>query len=213
MGRRAVDRAASSSVARAVAASEVEPIVPAYQSFEAFRAEGGYQLLRDCLDGRRDREELITAVEQAELRGMGGAGFRSAIKWRLVRQQAAPRLMVVNADEGEPGTFKDRYISSASRTACWLACCWPPGWSRPRRSTSISATSIRTSARSSCGRSPRLDAEGLDPRHADSPPPRRRGVHLRRGVGDAREHRGQAGLTRATSPPSPRRSASSAGPR
>jgi formate dehydrogenase len=104
-----VDRAAPGEVTRAAAECLIEPVIPAYQSLEAFEAEGGYHLLRECLDGRRDREELVAAVEQSELRGMGGAGFRSGIKWRTVRQQPLPRLMVVNADEGEPGTFKDRY--------------------------------------------------------------------------------------------------------
>jgi NADH:ubiquinone oxidoreductase subunit F (NADH-binding)/NADH:ubiquinone oxidoreductase subunit E len=109
VGQHAVDRAAADSVARVVAAGQTGAVVPEYQGFDAFQVEGGYQLLRDCLEGKLDREEMITAVEQAELRGMGGAGFRSGIKWRMVRQQPRPRLMVVNADEGEPGTFKDRY--------------------------------------------------------------------------------------------------------
>jgi formate dehydrogenase beta subunit len=109
VGERAVDRATVAAVAEALAAGLTAPAIPPYQSLEAFQAEGGYEFLRECLDGRRDREELIAAVELAELRGMGGAGFRSGIKWRMVRQQPSPRLMVVNADEGEPGTFKDRY--------------------------------------------------------------------------------------------------------
>ena len=66
--------------------------------------------LRECLEGRRDRDELVQAIEHSELRGLGGAGFRSGHKWRLVRQEPAPRLMAINADEGEPGTFKDRTI-------------------------------------------------------------------------------------------------------
>jgi formate dehydrogenase len=75
----------------------------------AYRLEGGYALLADCLAGRRTREELIKIVSDADLRGLGGAGFPTGRKWSLVRKEAAPRLMAVNGDEGEPGTFKDRH--------------------------------------------------------------------------------------------------------
>jgi formate dehydrogenase len=75
----------------------------------AYRLEGGYALLRDCLDGKRTREELIGVVDNAGLRGLGGAGFPTGRKWNLVRKEPAPRLMAVNGDEGEPGTFKDRH--------------------------------------------------------------------------------------------------------
>jgi NADH:ubiquinone oxidoreductase subunit F (NADH-binding)/NADH:ubiquinone oxidoreductase subunit E len=79
------------------------------KDFAAYRAEGGYKLLTDCLDGKRTREDLIKIVSDAGLRGLGGAGFPTGRKWSLVRAEPAPRLMAVNADEGEPGTFKDRY--------------------------------------------------------------------------------------------------------
>jgi NADH:ubiquinone oxidoreductase subunit F (NADH-binding)/NADH:ubiquinone oxidoreductase subunit E len=75
----------------------------------AYRAQGGYQLLGECLSGARTREDTIKAVDDAGLRGLGGAGFPTGRKWTLVRQAPAPRLMAVNGDEGEPGTFKDRY--------------------------------------------------------------------------------------------------------
>jgi|RhiMethySRZTD1v2_1073278.scaffolds.fasta_scaffold88632_2 NADH:ubiquinone oxidoreductase subunit F (NADH-binding)/NADH:ubiquinone oxidoreductase subunit E len=74
-----------------------------------YRAQGGYQLLGECLSGARTREDTIKAVDDAGLRGLGGAGFPTGRKWTLVRQAPAPRLMAVNGDEGEPGTFKDRY--------------------------------------------------------------------------------------------------------
>ncbi len=73
-------------------------------------AQGGYALLRDLHAGRRSADELIAALEHAGLRGLGGAGFPAGRKWRIVRGQPAPRLLVVNADEGEPGTFKDRWF-------------------------------------------------------------------------------------------------------
>jgi formate dehydrogenase len=77
--------------------------------FDAYRREGGYELLKNCLDGKRTREELIRIVSDAGLRGLGGAGFPTGRKWELVRAEPAPRMMAVNGDEGEPGTFKDRF--------------------------------------------------------------------------------------------------------
>jgi formate dehydrogenase beta subunit len=75
----------------------------------AYQAEGGYELLQACLDGSRTRDDIIKAVSDAGLRGLGGAGFPTGRKWTLVRAEPAPRLMAVNGDEGEVGTFKDRY--------------------------------------------------------------------------------------------------------
>lgn len=72
-------------------------------------AQGGYGLLKDCHGGGLSIEDVIKAMEDSGLRGLGGAGFPAGRKWRIVRDQAAPRLMAVNIDEGEPGTFKDRY--------------------------------------------------------------------------------------------------------
>jgi formate dehydrogenase beta subunit len=77
--------------------------------FEHYMAAGGYRLLGECFTGQRTRDELIKLVSDAGLRGLGGAGFPTGRKWSLVRAEPAPRLMAVNADEGEPGTFKDRY--------------------------------------------------------------------------------------------------------
>jgi formate dehydrogenase len=77
--------------------------------FAAYRAQGGYKLLGECVTGKRTREEIIKGVDDAGLRGLGGAGFPTGRKWTLVRQAAGPRLMAVNGDEGEPGTFKDRH--------------------------------------------------------------------------------------------------------
>jgi len=78
-------------------------------SFEAYFRSGGYELLKSCLAGARTRDEIIKIVSDAGLRGLGGAGFPTGRKWSLVRAEPAPRLFAVNADEGEPGTFKDRF--------------------------------------------------------------------------------------------------------
>jgi formate dehydrogenase beta subunit len=77
--------------------------------FAAYRKARGYTLLKDCIAGKRTRDELIKIVSDAGLRGLGGAGFPTGRKWALVRAESAPRMFTVNADEGEPGTFKDRY--------------------------------------------------------------------------------------------------------
>ncbi len=82
---------------------------PTSRDFDAYQKDGGYALLRSILGGARTRESVIQAVSDANLRGLGGAGFPTGRKWSLVRAEPAPRLMAVNADEGEPGTFKDRY--------------------------------------------------------------------------------------------------------
>ena len=84
--------------------------MPDFVGFDAYRGGGGYRLLQSCLAGERRRDEVIEALEHSGLRGLGGAGFPTGRKWRLVRQEPAPRLMAVNADEGEPGTFKDRWF-------------------------------------------------------------------------------------------------------
>jgi len=104
------EHATAGSVAAAVAAGETHPAIPAYPGLDQYRAGGGYGLLQACLSGARPVEDVIVALEQSGMRGLGGAGFPTGRKWRLVRQEAGPRFLAVNADEGEPGTFKDRYF-------------------------------------------------------------------------------------------------------
>jgi NADH:ubiquinone oxidoreductase subunit F (NADH-binding)/NADH:ubiquinone oxidoreductase subunit E len=84
-------------------------VYPTPTPFEAYCGAGGYELLKACLAGTRTRDEIIKIVSDAGLRGLGGAGFPTGRKWSLVRAEPAPRLFAVNADEGEPGTFKDRF--------------------------------------------------------------------------------------------------------
>ena len=104
------EHATVDNVAAAVSVGERHPAIPEFVGLDAFRTGGGYRLLAACLAGERKPEELIEILEHAGLRGLGGAGFPAGRKWRLVRQEPAPRLLAVNADEGEPGTFKDRYF-------------------------------------------------------------------------------------------------------
>ncbi len=110
VGRNPVDHATVKDVVAAVAAEEIEAKVPGYVDYAAYRAKGGYRALLDCVDGKRPLEEVISALENSGLRGLGGAGFPTGRKWRIVRAEPAPRLLAVNIDEGEPGTFKDRHF-------------------------------------------------------------------------------------------------------
>ncbi len=90
-----------------VCASPVE-VAPALTDYDSYCRAGGYALAAAVIHGQRDIESIIRQLEASGLRGLGGAGFPAGRKWRIVREQAAPRLMAVNIDEGEPGTFKDR---------------------------------------------------------------------------------------------------------
>ena len=109
VGHAQVMQASADSVAAAVARGSHPDPYPTPKDFDAYLREGGYALLKACLNGTRTRDEVIKAVSDAGLRGLGGAGFPTGRKWTLVRAEPAPRLVAVNADEGEPGTFKDRY--------------------------------------------------------------------------------------------------------
>jgi len=85
-----------------------EDVAPACVGYAAYRERGGYALAAAVVNGEEDGEAVLRAMEDSGLRGLGGAGFPAGRKWRIVRDQPSPRLMAVNIDEGEPGTFKDR---------------------------------------------------------------------------------------------------------
>ena len=108
-GHRHVTGATVVTVAEAADGGHTHPLNPAYTDFYAYAADGGYELLKDCLAEKRSADGLIELMSESGLRGLGGAGFPAGQKWKIVRGFAAPRLMAVNADEGEPGTFKDRF--------------------------------------------------------------------------------------------------------
>ncbi|MCQ9376678.1 NAD(P)H-dependent oxidoreductase subunit E [Methyloversatilis sp. XJ19-49] len=109
VGQNALGGATEADVKAAVKASESTHPLPRYVGYKAYLKAGGYQLFRDLVEGRRDVESVIQTMEHSGLRGLGGAGFPAGRKWRIVRAEAAPRLMAINIDEGEPGTFKDRW--------------------------------------------------------------------------------------------------------
>ncbi|MFZ4380212.1 MAG: NAD(P)H-dependent oxidoreductase subunit E [Polynucleobacter sp.] len=87
---------------------EGQAVSPDYVGYESYCAQGGYALAKEIASGKKDAESIIKAMENSGLRGLGGAGFPAGRKWRIVKDQPAPKLMAVNIDEGEPGTFKDR---------------------------------------------------------------------------------------------------------
>lgn len=98
------DKVAAQVNANNVVPEELEPL-----RFETYVEQGGYQTYQQCMNGQIPVEDVLTKMEDSGLRGLGGAGFPVGRKWRIVRDQPAPKLMAVNIDEGEPGTFKDKY--------------------------------------------------------------------------------------------------------
>ncbi len=109
VGHHFVDHADAPKVIAAVRADETHPHLPDYVGYDAYVANGGYTLLRRIRSGELSREDVLKALDDASLRGLGGAGFPTGRKWRAVLGEPGPRLMAINGDEGEPGTFKDRY--------------------------------------------------------------------------------------------------------
>jgi formate dehydrogenase beta subunit len=108
--RATVDAIAARVHARALTHDHTDAaITPPHLDYAAYRATGGYALAAACLRGDHRREDVIATMEHSGLRGLGGAGFPAGRKWKIVAAEPAPRLMAINIDEGEPGTFKDRY--------------------------------------------------------------------------------------------------------
>ena len=103
-----IGHASVEKVMASVQAEAIHPVVPDYIDLNAYKADGGYALLQGLASGTHQTEAVLKAMEDSGLRGLGGAGFPAGRKWRIVSEHAAPRLMAVNIDEGEPGTFKDR---------------------------------------------------------------------------------------------------------
>jgi formate dehydrogenase len=108
VGQHPVPRASVERVLAKAAANQVRHEPEPWLGYAAYREGGGYRLLDECMAGTRPFDEVVREMEASGLRGLGGAGFPAGRKWRLVREQPGPRLMAVNLDEGEPGTFKDR---------------------------------------------------------------------------------------------------------
>ena len=109
IGHLHVDHATPNSVQAVVESGRREPEIPRYQNLAEYKAAGGYTLLENCRSGARDVDAIIGVLSESGLRGLGGAGFPTGRKWQIVRSYQGPRLMTINGDEGEPGTFKDRF--------------------------------------------------------------------------------------------------------
>ena len=109
LGHKHIDHATVDAVEKAIAAADVHALIPEYQMLEAYTDSGGYAALAQIRSGQRSVDDVQQAVLDSGLRGLGGAGFPSGKKWSFVRAEPAPRYIAVNGDEGEPGTFKDRY--------------------------------------------------------------------------------------------------------
>src|SRR5690625_2131478 len=109
IGHRHVDHATPEKVDEVIKAGDFGPIMPDYQDFDAYMEERGYRALKSLRDGAKTPDQVQEELLSAGLRGLGGAGFPSGRKWSFVRAEPGPRYLAVNGDEGEPGTFKDRY--------------------------------------------------------------------------------------------------------
>jgi len=110
VGHNFLKRADVTSVKAAIAHGDTHPHLTDYIDYEAYRAAGGYQTLERLRSGALTVDAVLAILDDGALKGLGGAGFPTGRKWRSVRGEKGPRLMAVNGDEGEPGTFKDQYF-------------------------------------------------------------------------------------------------------
>ncbi|MDZ7841931.1 MAG: NAD(P)H-dependent oxidoreductase subunit E [Gammaproteobacteria bacterium] len=109
VGRNAIDHADAEALVAAATCGDTAAVLPPYTNLDDYRAAGGYRLLQACREGETSFEDLTGALDAAGLRGLGGAGFPTTRKWQFVRGYTGPHYVVMNADESEPGTFKDRH--------------------------------------------------------------------------------------------------------
>jgi formate dehydrogenase len=109
VGNKPVENADKDKISMAVNKGETDCDLPDCITYNQYRQDKGYQTLVDCVTGIHKRDGIIKLLEDSNLRGLGGAGFSVGRKWRILREQPQPRLIAINIDEGEPGTFKDRY--------------------------------------------------------------------------------------------------------
>ena len=104
-----VDNATFKEIKKNVDAKAFHPEIPDYIDLDKYISDGGYQIYESIINEKISHESAVEILEASELKGLGGAGFPAGRKWRILREQEAPRLLAINIDEGEPGTFKDRY--------------------------------------------------------------------------------------------------------
>jgi len=110
VGFNTVDKATVDTVVSAVESGKLMPDNPqSHIGFEQYKEQGGYKTALSVSAGKPAKADIIQLMKEGGLRGLGGAGFPAGLKWEIVSNQPGPRYMAVNIDEGEPGTFKDRY--------------------------------------------------------------------------------------------------------
>jgi len=109
VGQNHIDHATVQKIEKAAKNKELVPILPAYSAFYQYKQNKGYEQLSRCRNGELSVSDVVETLSNAGLRGLGGAGFGSGQKWKFVLAERGPRYLAVNADEGEPGTFKDRH--------------------------------------------------------------------------------------------------------
>jgi len=109
IGHRHIDHANVDLVNDAIASKDTHARIPDYENLQAYQKSGGYEELVALRGGKNTVDEVQDQINASGLRGLGGAGFPSGKKWSFVRAEKGPRYLAVNGDEGEPGTFKDRY--------------------------------------------------------------------------------------------------------
>lgn len=109
IGHKHIDNATVELVDEAISTNDTHAVIPDYENFESYKIAGGYAELAALRSGKQTPDQVQDTVNSSGLRGLGGAGFPSGKKWSFVRAEAGPRYLAVNGDEGEPGTFKDRY--------------------------------------------------------------------------------------------------------
>ncbi len=109
VGTNPIESADLAKIKTAIESDEFEDNEPDGIDYNEYRKNGGYQTLVDCVEGKHQREDIISILEDSNLRGLGGAGFPTGRKWRILSEQPKPKMIAINIDEGEPGTFKDRF--------------------------------------------------------------------------------------------------------
>ena len=183
------------SVQAVVTSGDFHPLVPDYQRFDGLPRGGRLHRPRECLAGTRTVEQVIETLSAASLRGLGGAGFPTGKKWQFVRAEKKPRLMAVNGDEGEPGTFKDRYYLEREPHR-FLEGMLIAAWAVEAEAIYLYLRDEYPAAREILIHEiAEIEKAGLGEATRIASPPRRRRLYLRRGIGDARIDRGQARLS------------------
>ena len=119
VGDREITKATPERLQAVIEAGDTDIQVPDYKALDAYKAEGGYAQWERARSGELSSDDVIGILSDASLRGLGGAGFPTGRKWSFVRGYEGPRLMTINADEGEPGTFKDRYYMESNPHAMY----------------------------------------------------------------------------------------------